>query len=77
MRDTAGEVGTNSLAKYSCGPLQTDDQWQDDQLEPIDNSSVPVQDVPSRERQAIENGNGKGSGRLVLAARHEDDDDIL
>ena len=35
MRDTAGEVGTNSSATYSSGPLHMDGQRQDDQLEPV------------------------------------------
>ena len=34
MRDTAWEVGTNSLVIYSCGPLHMGEQTQDDQLEP-------------------------------------------
>ena len=45
MRGTAGEEGRNSLAMYSCGPLHMDEQRQDDQLEPIYNSSVPIKDV--------------------------------
>ena len=40
MWDTAGEVRTNSLAIYSCGYLDMDEQWSDNQLEPIYNSSV-------------------------------------
>ena len=40
MRDTAGEVRT-----YSCGPFHMDEQRQDDQQEPIYNSSVPIQDI--------------------------------
>ena len=40
MRDTAGEVETNSW-----GPLHMDEQRQDDQREPIYNSSVLIQDV--------------------------------
>ena len=41
----------------SCGPLHMDKQRQRDQLEPIFNSSVPIQDVALkifRERWAIE-----------------------
>ena len=45
MQVTAGEVRTNPIATYSCGPLQVDQQRQDDQLEPIYNSFVPIQDV--------------------------------
>ena len=40
MRDTAGEVGA-----YSCGPSYVDEQWQDAQLAPTYNSSLPIQDV--------------------------------
>ena len=55
-----------------------DEQMQDDQQEPIFNSSVPIQDIAwktSRERWMIEMGGERGSGRSVLAARHDDDDD--
>ena len=48
----------------------------DDQLELIYNSSVPIQDVALktyRERWTIETGGGRGSGRSVLAAWHDDD----
>ena len=78
MQDTAGEVRTNSQVTYSCGLLHIDEQRQDDQLEPIYNSSVPIQDVAlkaCRERWMIETGGEKGSGRSVLVARHDDDDD--
>ena len=54
-----------------------DVQRQDDQLEPIYNSSVPMQDVALKtfwERWTIETGGGRRSGRSVLALRHEDDD---
>ena len=75
MRDTAGEVGTNSYVAYSCGPLHMDEQRQNDPLEPIHNSSVPIQDVALntyRELWTIEKGGVRGSGRLVLAA-HDDE----
>ena len=55
-----------------------DEQKQDDQLEPIYNSTVLIQDVALktyRERWAIEKGGGRWSGRSELAARHDDDDD--
>ena len=58
--------------------LHMDEQRQDDQLEPIYSSSVPIRDVArktSRKRWTIETGGEKGSGRSVLAARHDDDDD--
>ena len=49
-----------------------------DLLEPIYNSSVPIQDVALkiyRERWTIKTGGGRESGRSVLAVRHDDDDD--
>ena len=60
MADTAGEVRL-------------------DQLEAIYNSSVPIQYVTwrtSRERWTIETGGERGSGRSVLGAQHDDDDDV-
>ena len=56
-----------------------DEKKQDDQLEPMYNSSVPIQDVAwktSRERWTIETSGKRGSGRSVLEARHDDDDEI-
>ena len=56
-----------------------DKQRQDDQLDPIYNSSVPIQDVvlkTYRERWTIETGGKRRSGRSLLVARHVDDDDI-
>ena len=41
MQDTAWEVRTNSSATYYCVPPHMDEQRQDDQQEPIYNSSVP------------------------------------
>ena len=73
MRDTAGEVGTNSKVTYTCGPLHMDDQ-----AEPTYNRSVPIQDVAlktDRKRLTIEKGGGRESARSVLMARHDDDDD--
>ena len=55
-----------------------DEQRQDNQLEPIYNNSVPIKDIAwktSRERWTIETGGEKGSGRSMLAARHDEDDD--
>ena len=71
MRETAGEVRTNSLAIYSCGPLHMDEQRQDDQLELINSSSVPIQDVAltSLERWTIETGGERVSGRSGLSER--------
>ena len=44
MRDTAGEVRTNSYAMFSYGPLHTDEQVLEDQLDIIYKSSVQTQD---------------------------------
>ena len=44
MQDTAEEIRTNSLA-FNYGPLHTDIQVFDDQLELIYNSSVWTQDA--------------------------------
>ena len=54
-----------------------DDQGQEDQLEPIYSSSVPIQDVSLktyRERWTIETVGERGSRRSMQAARHHDDD---
>ena len=54
-----------------------DKQRQDDQLEPIYNSSVPIQDVAlktSQEQWTIETGGERGSERSVLVVRDDDDD---
>ena len=45
MQDTAGEIRTSLFAIYSCWLLPMDKQREDDQLEPIYNSSVPILDV--------------------------------
>ena len=42
MRDSAGEVRTNSYVTYSCEPLHMDKQKQDDQLELIYTNYVPI-----------------------------------
>ena len=59
-----------------------DEQRQDNQLEPINSNSVPIQDVALktyRELWTIKTGGERGSGRSVLAVRHDDDydDDAL
>ena len=57
-----------------------EEQRQDDQLEPIHNSSVLIQGVALttiRERWTIETGGERGSKRSVLAAWHDDDDDYI
>ena len=53
-----------------------DEKRQEDQLKPIYNNSVPMQDVAlktCRERRKIETGDGRRSERCMLAARHDDD----
>ena len=65
---------------YCCGPLHMDKQRQDDQLEPIFNSSVPIQNIAlktSQDRWTMETGGERGSGRSVFAVRHYDDDDDI
>ena len=54
-----------------------DEQRQDEQLEPMYNSSVPIQDialVTSREQWMVEIGGERGSEKSMQAARHDDDD---
>ena len=66
MRDTAGEVGTNSKVTYFRGPLHMDEQRKDDKLEPTYNSSVTIQDVAlktCRKQWTIEKGQGEGQAR--------------
>ena len=41
-------IQTKEFLFYSCGPLHMDEQRQDDQLEPIYSSFVPMQDVAWR-----------------------------
>ena len=56
-----------------------DEQRLDDRLEPIYNNSVPIQDIAwktSWEQWMIEMGSKRGSGRSVLAARHDNDENI-
>ena len=57
-----------------------DEQKLADQLRPIYNSSVPIQNVAwktCRERWTIETGSERGSGKFVLAVRHDDDEEDL
>ena len=42
MQDSAGEVRTNSLVMYSCGPFHMDEQRQEDQLEYTYSSYVSI-----------------------------------
>ena len=62
---------------YSYGPFHLDKQRQNDQLEPIYSSSVPIWDVAlktCREQWMIEKGSEKESGISVLMVQHHDDD---
>ena len=57
-----------------------DKQRQSDQVEPIYNSSVPMQDIALktyRERWTKETRGESWSGRSVLAARHDDDEEEM
>ena len=52
-----------------------DEQRLDDLLQPIHNSSVPIEDIAlktSREKLTIETDGDRGSGRSMLAERHDD-----
>ena len=74
MRDTAGEVRTNSFGMYSCWPLHMDKQRQDDHLEPKYSSTVQILYVVLKTCQkqwTIEKGGEKGLGISVLMARHD------
>ena len=54
-----------------------DVQGYGDQLEPIYNRSVLIQDVAwktCREQWTVGTSGERGSGKSVLAARHDDDD---
>ena len=55
-----------------------DEQKLDDSLEPIYNSSVPIQDVALKtcwEQWTIETGGERGSARSVVAGHDDDNDD--
>ena len=63
---------------FSYGLLHADVQELDDQLEPIYNSSVWTQDVAwktCRKRWTTETNGERESGKSVLKALHDDDDD--
>ena len=54
-----------------------DEQRLDNQVEPLYNCFVPIQDVDwktCRERWPVETGGEKGSERSILASRHDDDE---
>ena len=54
-----------------------DEQKQDDQLEHIYNSSMPIQEVAYRERWTMETGGERGSGKSVLVVWHDDEDNEM
>ena len=63
---------------YTCGPLHTAEQMQDDKLEPTYSNSVPIRVVAlkiCRKQWMIGWGGERGSGISMLMARHDDDDD--
>ena len=65
---------------YSCEPLHIDKQRQDNQLEPIYNSSVPIQHIAFRTSRAqwkIKTDGERGSRRSMVVALHDDDEDDI
>ena len=80
MQDTAGEARTSSSVMYSYGPSHMAKQKQDDQLEHTYSSYVRIRDVALKNcqrRWMIGRSGERGSGISVLAARHDDDDDVI
>ena len=58
--------------------LHMDEQRQDVQFEPTYSCSMPIRDVAPKicqKQWTIGRGGERGSGRSVLAARHDDNDD--
>ena len=75
----AGEARTNSSVMYSYGPTHMAEQKQDDQLEHTYSSNVRIRDVALKTCQKqwmIGKSGERGSGISVLAAWHDDDDDM-
>ena len=73
MRDTAGEVRTNSWLTFSCGSLHTYEQVLDGQIEHIYKNSVRTQDVvwrTCRKRCTIETNGERESRKAMRAARY-------
>ena len=61
---------------YSRRPLHTDEQRLDDQLEPINSSSVSIQNVARKtswKLWTIETSGERGSVKSMLAAWHDDE----
>ena len=80
MQDTAGEAETSSQVMYSYGPPHKAEKKQDEQLEHTYSSYVRIRGVALKtcQRQWTIGRSGKrGSGISMLAARHDDDDDMV
>ena len=78
-RDTAGEARMSSSVMYSHGAPHMAKQNQDDQLEHTYSNYVKIRDVAlktCKKRWMIGRSGERESGISVLAARHDDDDDI-
>ena len=78
MRDTVGEVRMNSYLTFSKGPLHTEEQVLDDQLEFIYYSSIQTQNVVCktyREQWTIKTNGKRELEKSVQEARHDEDDD--
>ncbi len=79
MQDTAGEARTSSLSDVLLWSTHMAEQGQDDQLELTYSSYVRTQDVTLKtcwRRWMIGRRGERGSRISVLAARHDDDDDL-
>ena len=80
MLDTAGDIRTNSLATTSSVSHHIDEQVLNDQLKLIYRSIVPTLAVALRtcwKRWTIETSGEVESGKSVLEAQHDDDDDDI
>ena len=76
MRDTAGEVRTNSEAIYSSGLLHMEEQSMGDQPEAIYNRSVLIEDITWKtyqERSTIKAGGERVSVKSAPGTWHDDD----
>ena len=70
---SAGEVRTSLLTMFSYGPLHMDEQGLGNQFEFIYNSSLQT-GCSCRKRWMIETNGKRGSGKFILTAQHDDDD---
>ena len=79
-QDTARGARTNSSVMYYYGPAYMAKQKQDDQLEHTHRSYMRIRDVTLKtcqKRWMIGGSGERGSGISLLAARHDDDDDLI